>query len=139
MECEPYEMLSGSWAHWDNALQVLTSSWLFVPVSRLTKGDTPPDFLMDARFSGSCAHSANAPTVFTRTSSFGSLNKLTNDSIALSSWNRFTFSLLIEHFQIAPFQFAITKNINLLLMEIKICIIIFNTSMIFRPSLWLSI
>ena len=37
-----------------------------------------------------------------RTSSVGSFSKLTSDSIALCSWNRLTFSLLIEHFQMAP-------------------------------------
>ena len=64
---ETNEILSESCAHWAKALHVLTSSWLLVPVSRLTSGDTPPDFRMDARLSGSWAHSANAPTVFIRT------------------------------------------------------------------------
>lgn len=62
-----YEMLSESCAHCAKALHVLTSNWLFVPVSKLTSGETPPDFLIEARLSGSWAHSANAPTVFIKT------------------------------------------------------------------------
>jgi len=35
----------------------------------LTNGDIPPDFRIVVRLSGSLAHSANAPTTFTKTSS----------------------------------------------------------------------
>jgi len=97
-----YEMFSESKAHWANALHVFTSNWLLVPVRRLINGETPPDLRMLVRLSASWAHSANAPTVFIRTSSVGSLSKLTSDSIVFNSWNIFTFSLLFEHFQIAP-------------------------------------
>lgn len=111
-------MLSGSWAHCAKALQVFINNWLFVPVSKLTNGEMPPDFRIEARLSGSCEHSAKAPTVFISTSSVGSVNKLTKDSIVFSSWNLFTFSLVIEHFHMAPVAAASKCLFSLLLSSL---------------------
>ena len=49
------------------------------------------------------------------TSSVGSWSKLTRDSIAFKSWKRFTFCLLMAHFQIAPVAAASTGLLSRLL------------------------
>lgn len=78
-------MLSFSRAHAPTAFVTLTSRSWFVPVRRSTRGGIPPDFRMVVRIAGTCAHSARAPTTFTRTSSGWFSNKLTSCSTVFSS------------------------------------------------------
>ncbi len=80
-------MLSGSSAHWRKALQVFTNRPGFVPVSKLINGDIPPALRIAVRLSGSLAHSANAPTTFTNTSSGWLLSNWTSASSVRNSWN----------------------------------------------------
>ncbi len=80
-------MLSGSSAHWRNAWQVFTNKAWLVPVNKLTNGDIPLAFRIAVRLSASFAHSANAPTTLTRTSSGWLLSNCIRASNVRNSWN----------------------------------------------------